>query len=295
MSTSTVIRGRIPEHATLRYQEESVDEVQIPYDITFKLVGNESVQIEKEIKAHKLFLASQCSVFTKMFYGAVKETKDFIQVEQTTSEAFERLLDYFYSVDIDCKDMSVSELFEIVNLAEKYNVPKFMDELKKQMTIIPLTMENMMEVATTASQFSQFEGASAALLLHCAQYLNEKVTEPRDRVEYMVAQNAEGNGVVALNLLSLAQALPPSEGTNCKNCKERDCLIGHSVPQSKLVKGLKVKANPIGLLSNFGEVPFVVISVADRTVKLLNDWTCDPLCSNYLSLHNGVPTLLYNC
>ena len=48
---STVIRGRIPEHATLRYQEESVDDVQIPYDITFKLVGYESVQIEKQIKA----------------------------------------------------------------------------------------------------------------------------------------------------------------------------------------------------------------------------------------------------
>ena len=47
----TVIRGRIREHATLRYQEESVDDVQIPYDITFKLVGYESVQIEKQIKA----------------------------------------------------------------------------------------------------------------------------------------------------------------------------------------------------------------------------------------------------
>ena len=47
----TVIRGRIREHATLRYQEESVDDVKIPYDITFKLVGYESVQIEKQIKA----------------------------------------------------------------------------------------------------------------------------------------------------------------------------------------------------------------------------------------------------
>jgi len=238
---STVIRGRIPEHATLRNQEESVDDVQIPYDITFKFVGNEKNQIEKEIKAHKLFLASQSSVFTKMFYGAVKETKDFIQVEQTSTEAFEKLLDYFYSVDIDCKDVSVSELFDIVNLAEKYNVPKLMDELMKQLAIIPLTMENMMEVATTASQFSQFEGASSALLLHCAQYFNEKVPQLSDRVEYMVAQNAEGNGVVALNLLSLAQALPL---TKCENCKERDCLAGQEVPQSKLVKGLKVKINP---------------------------------------------------
>merc|ERR1719228_2978758 len=112
------------------------------------------------------------------------------------------------------------------------------------MAMIPLTMENMMEVATTATQFSQFEGASSALLLHCAYYFNEKVAQPSDRVEFMVAQNAEGNGAVALNLLSLAQALPPSEGTNCENCKERDCLVGQVVPLSKLTKGLKVTANP---------------------------------------------------
>jgi len=287
---STVIRGRIPKHATLRYQEESVD-VQIPYDITFKFVGNERDQIEKEIKAHKFCLASQSSVFTKMFYGAVKETKDFIQVDQTTTEAFEKLLDYFYSVDIDFKDMSVSELFDIVNLAEKYNVPELMDELKKQMALIPLTMENMMEVATTATQFSQFEGASSALLLHCAQYFNEKVPQLSDRVEYMVAQNAEGNGVVALNLLSLAQALPSSERTNCQNCKERDCLAGQEVPQSKLVKGLKVKANPKALPQHL-----VVFSVTNYNYHVtLNYMTGVTYYSNFRSVHNGVPTLLYNC
>jgi len=290
---STVIRGRIPEHATLRNQEESVDD-QIPYDITFKFVGDEKNQIEKEIKAHKLFLASQSSVFTKMFYGAVKETKDFIQVDQTTTEAFEKLLDYFYSVDIDCKDMSVSELFDIVNLAEKYNVPKLMDELMKQLAIIPLTMENMMEVATTATQFSQFEGASSALLLHCAQYFNEKVTQPSDRVEFMVAQNAEGNGVVALNLLSLAQTLPPSEGTNCENCKERDCLVGQEVPRSKLVQGLNVKANPKTPYSyNYCRTHHLVVSsVANQSVAV-NCRAGDLLCR--FILHNGIPNFLYDC
>jgi len=289
---STVIRGRIPKHATLRYQEESVD-VQIPYDITFKFVGNERDQIEKEIKAHKFCLASQSSVFTKMFYGAVKETKDFIQVDQTTTEAFEKLLDYFYSVDIDFKDMSVSELFDIVNLAEKYNVPELMDELKKQMALIPLTMENMMEVATTATQFSQFEGASSALLLHCAQYFNEKVPQLSDRVEYMVAQNAEGNGVVALNLFSLAHALPPSEGTNCENCKERDCLVGQEVLPSKLVRGLKVKTNPKGLHS-YHKQALMVFSAVDQTVAV-NYRAGGTFGSNIPRVYDGVPTFLYDC
>merc|ERR1712179_12099 len=156
-----------------------------------------------------------------------------------------------------------------------------------------VTMENMMEVATTATQFSQFEGASSALLLHCAHYYNKKVTQPSDRVEYMVAQNAEGNGVVALTLLSLAQALPPSEGTICQNCKERDCLAGQEVPQSKLVKGLKVMTNPKNSYEDYLQ-DLVVFSVTNHSVAL-NYMTGVTYHSNFPPVFAGVPTLLYDC
>ena len=74
------------------------------------------------------------------------------------------MIDFFYRVDIDYKNMTVPELFDIVNLAEQYDVPKLMQELIVGLTKVPLTMNNFMEVANIASEFSQYEDASSALL-----------------------------------------------------------------------------------------------------------------------------------
>merc|ERR1719481_750481 len=115
--------------SSLRCQD---DDVGIPFDVTFKIfendnttVGNYESDVEvKEVMAHKLILASYSPVFKRMFYGAMKETKDVIPVEQCTAKAFSLLIDHFYQVDINCKEMTIEELFDLVNLAEKYDVPK---------------------------------------------------------------------------------------------------------------------------------------------------------------------------
>jgi len=176
-----------------------------------------------------------------MFYGAMKETRDVIPVEQTTADAFQKMIDFFYRVDIDYKNMTVPELFDIVNLAEQYDVPKLMQELIVGLTKVPLAMKNFMEVANIAFKFSQFEDASSALFLHCAKYFHENVTEPREQVKYMVTQHSEGHGMVALKLLSLAESMPPVAG--CENCHEKDCLVGMEVEPKKLFRGQHVMAN----------------------------------------------------
>ena len=75
-----------------------------------------------------------------MFYGPMRETRDVIPVEGTTVtvEAFKRMLECFYHVDIDCSEMTIKELFGIVNLAEKYNVDKLKEEMKQQMEIVSI-------------------------------------------------------------------------------------------------------------------------------------------------------------
>merc|ERR1719431_1312275 len=104
----------------------------------------------------------------------------------------------------------------------------------------PLTRDNFMEAANIASKFSHFEDASSALLLHCAKYFHEEITEPREQVKFMVAQQSEGRGIAALKLLSLAESMPPAV---CENCHEKDCLAGRPVPAEKLFRGQHVKAN----------------------------------------------------
>jgi len=217
------------------------DDSDLPYDITFEIIGNERCKGRK-IKAHKSILAVISPVFKRMFYGALKETRNVIPIEQTTADAFEKLIDFFYHVDIDYKSMGVLELFDMVNLAEQYDVPKLMRELIVGLTMVPLTMQNFMEVANIASKFSQFEDASSALLLHCAKYFHEKVIkrEPDEQMKFMAAQHREGRGDVALELLTLAESMTP---VVCDNCHEKECLVGMEVPPEKLFSGQHVKAN----------------------------------------------------
>ena len=253
----------------------------------------------KEVRAHKLVLASSSPVFKRMFYGAMKETKDVIPVEQSTADAFSLLLDYFYQKDINCKEMTIVELFDLVNLAERYDVPDLMDELKGQMELVPITMKNIMEVVTIASKFSHFEAASSTLLLNCAKVFKEEVTNDRDQIKFMVAQNEKGFGTAALKLLSLVESLPPLE---CNNCHEKDCLIGRVVPVHKFEEGLKVQVNKA---SNFGggrlyNKHFTVINIdlaADLagTFKMRDEnGTVLPDVSAYAMI-SCANTLVYDC
>jgi len=140
----------IGNNKSKRNQEDDSD---LPYDITFEIIGNGKCKGSK-IKAHKSILAAFSPVFKRMFYGALKETKDVIPVEQTTAEAFENMIKFLYHVDIDYKNMTVSEMFDLVNLAERYDVPKLMQELTVRLTMVPLSMNNFMEVAHIARVFA---------------------------------------------------------------------------------------------------------------------------------------------
>lgn len=245
---SFVIKGKILKHESLRSQN---GDDMIPFDVTFKInenenatiVGNNETDMDvREIGAHKLILAACSPVFKRMFYGAMKETKDVILIEQSTADAFSVLIDYFYQVDINCIDMTVKELFDLVNLAERYDVPELMYELMGQMKIVPICMENLMDVADTALKLSCFELASSTLLMNCAKVFKEKVTKVRDRIDFMVAQHKKGDGTVALKLLSLVESLPSTECYNCHE-DEKECLAGRMVPMNRLKEGLKVQFN----------------------------------------------------
>jgi len=246
---SFVIKGKILKHESLRSQN---GDDRIPFDVTFKVIVNETAATVvgkhetdmdvREIGAHKLILAACSPVFKRMFYGAMKETKDVILIEQSTADAFSVFIDYFYQVDITCNDMTIKELFDLVNLAERYDVPELMDELTGLMKIVPISMKSLMDVADTALKFSCFELASSTLLLNCAKAFKKKVSKVRDRIDFMVAQHKKGNGTVALKLLSLVESLPSTECYNCHE-EEKECLAGRMVPMNRLKEGLKVQFN----------------------------------------------------
>jgi len=208
---SRIIKGRAPELASLLMDQSEGE--RIPFDITFKIVEFGEVADEEEggreeVKAHRLILGSYSTVFKAMFYGPMKETRDVIPVEGTTVEAFKRMIEYFYHVDIDCSEMTIKELFGIVDLAERYNVDKLKEEMTKQMEIVSIPMESLMEVVSIASEFSHFEVGSSTLLLNCAKVFQNNIRDKAAQLQFLVDQHACGKGLLALELITLVKTLP---------------------------------------------------------------------------------------
>merc|ERR1719483_6734 len=81
------------------------------------------------------------------------------------------MFDFIYSNETDWRALTVLELYDVVNLAEKYDIPGLMEKLKHHMNNLPLTMKNVMKVAYTAYQFNQFPDFSSSLLLQCAKFI----------------------------------------------------------------------------------------------------------------------------
>ena len=146
----------------------------IPTDVTFQIMSctpNGDPDCEKkketvvgEVKGHKVVLGLFSPVFKTEFFGTLQETRSDIPVRETTLEAFQRMFDYIYQKEIDWSQLTVLELYDVVNLAEKYDVVGLMELMKNEMTKIPLTLECVVEVADTAVQFSQFPDISTSLL-----------------------------------------------------------------------------------------------------------------------------------
>jgi len=236
---ATLIRGKFPEHSKFFIDPNGSG---IPFDVTFVIKENENLDTEEvnEVRAHKHVLALYSDVFKTMFFGPLKETEDNITIKDTTFEAFKKLMEYIYQVDIECKNISLLELFNILNLAEKYNVSTFKEALETPIVKYPLTIENLMDVVETASKYSHFEAVSSALLLACAKFFQKTVgPEYDDQMPFVMEQYARGRGEIALKLMSILASLPKV----CYNCREEECLVDQPVMHLNVRQNLQVKIN----------------------------------------------------
>ena len=143
----------------------------LPPDVTFMVVEGEAVV--GELRAHKYFLASVSTVFRKQFFGKLAEKKDIIDIKETTFDAFKFLLNYIYNgvSDVNEGGRGLEEIFEIINLAEKYGMKTLSDEILKLLDEMDIEEANVVEVARTANVFKHFEAISKQLLTKCSDFL----------------------------------------------------------------------------------------------------------------------------
>jgi len=206
----------------------------IPTDVNFQILGYHDVEDQETclgiIKAHKIILGLASPVFKSEFFGPAKETKDTIPVKETTLISFQRLIDFIYGKKIEWKNISVFEIFDIVNLAEKYQIPELSEELTFQLKNYPLTMENVLDIAETAEQFSQFEIIVSKLLETCSNFLKSELNTKELQLQFALKQSGTGKEKIVLHLLSMASPSP-----KCSNCRQPKCMNGQLITSCDLI------------------------------------------------------------
>jgi len=217
----------------------------VPFDVTFQIMRineDEDKEVLGEVKGHKVVLAAFSEVFRDQFFGSLKETKDVIPVEETTLESFEKLIAFIYNKDIDWGALSVLEMYDVVNLVYKYRMPELREEVMVQIEEVAITMDNLMEVAHTATQFIQFPEVSNVLLQSCAKFLQNTIKTSDQKLQFAMAQTDSGQENTVLKLLVLAKDLPALvECPNCGGLKCRDGQVVDGIDKFKI--GLKLKVN----------------------------------------------------
>ena len=271
---SSVTKGKLIKLSVL--QDPSYG---TPADVTFHIRDKDRA-IPGEVKGHKLILSAFSPVFKSMFFGPLKETREVIPIEQTTLEAFEILVEYIYQKDIDWSKMTVLEMYDIVNLAERYQMSDLMTEIKTQMEVVAITDENLMDTAHIATQFSQFPDVSSTLLNSCARFLQKTKRTPVDRLDFAINQSGGGQEVTTLQLLMLVRDLPTLECGNCGEPMEM-CMDGKVVEtMDKFTIGLKLRVNrwsPYWCESLVGQVFTVISRPTTNTVNTeLNTNSSEP-------------------
>jgi len=154
----------------MRWNQFLGDDPPLPPDVTFRLIEGEVVV--GELKGHKYLLGSVSPVFRKQFFGKLAEKKDIIDIKETTYEAFKYLMNYIYIGNSDVEsDLGLEDMFEIINLAEKYDMKSLSDEVNKLLEELFIEENNVLDVSRTAEVFKHFETVSNQLLLKCSDFL----------------------------------------------------------------------------------------------------------------------------
>ena len=146
----------------------------LPPDVYFRVKGGD--EGDKKIAAHKFLLAGTSSVFHSLFFGQLKDNvKEVEEVENTTPEAFDTMINYIYRLPGE-ETFNLSTCpqkpFELFELAERYQIPKLKTVTASALETLDISRESMIFTATVALKYKEIFGdLSKKLLLKCLEFL----------------------------------------------------------------------------------------------------------------------------
>ena len=152
----------------------------LPPDVFFlvKEEDSEGEEQSKTIAAHRFLLAVVSPAFNAMFFGPVRETREEIEVKETTFEAFNTMVKYIYnspgedSFNLDQIECS-QKLFELLTLANRYQLAKLTTIASDALESLAITRENMIFSAMVAKRYkgTLFNDVSSKLTVRCLKFL----------------------------------------------------------------------------------------------------------------------------
>ena len=129
--------------------------------------------------------------------------------------------------------MSANEVFELVNLAERYKLSKLKAKLKNVLEAMSLSKDDVVEVAKAAMKFLQCEETSKAILDNCAKTLNRELDTKESVLKFSAAYYGTEDEGIVMKLMSMMNDLQP---LLCSNCQEMPCKSGTAITSVKQVR-----------------------------------------------------------
>ena len=207
----------------------------IPGDVKLKVVDAEE-QVVATYEAHKIILSLHSDYFKNLFYGSGKSFKEnednVVLIKETSKEALGDFLSFYYEKEVDFEYKSLAELFSILNLAERYQVKDMRKKVGQRIASFPLSATSVVEVASTALKFCQFEDLSQALYTRCVEYLATQLTNAQSIFAFV---NSSQDDTIVMRLLR-------DVSSSSVNCKKKPCRNGELVMEDAiLVPGMMIR------------------------------------------------------
>ena len=145
---------------------------EIPQDIFFLVKGGDGKC--SKFGAHRVLLAGISPVFRRMFFGPMAETKEEMEVKDTSPEAFRAMINYIYTrhphdvlKEIGCPET----LLELFALADMYDILELKTKILESLPEFEIDHANLIHTATVASSYKGlFADISTKLLMLCLKF-----------------------------------------------------------------------------------------------------------------------------
>ena len=260
-------------------------------------------KFEGEVSGHKFVLALASPVFRRGFYGTdFKEKKtQSIEMKGTTFKAFKVMIGVIYRQPLDLENMSVTETFDLMNLAERYDLPKLKNKLKQELKMMVLSKDSVVEVANTAMKFHQLEEACQALLNNCGKTLVRELNTKEAVVEFCSSAYGTQDETTVLKLMTIMNKISPPPP--CSNCQSTLCKNGTAITSVEQVRAGTVVApnSNSNWYSNWNMEQRGKTVVESRTGNsvIVEEGTGSKRYSSgtigYLVNYNNIPVFLFYC